>query len=346
MITIPVRIDVEDVRAELQVDDVLRRYGLKYRRSGSQYRLKECPRCHEKSSREGITIRLSSGLWSHFGRERKNGGECSGDLLELVAACEGWDRRRDWLRILTRAAEIAGVEARPLTSEERAARRVDRARREQERRRAEATEEEQAHAARRLNASVEWRRYTTHHEEGLDYLRSRGLEPRPLIEAGHVRFSCDGDVCVPLWDFGGELCTVVRRVRAPKNPADKVFVARGGTQKGTLLGRIQEIDSHDVVLVEGVMDALTAVQLWPDRLIIGASGAGQLRRVVEHAAPRIREHGSRLWLVPDGDDIGQTCALHAGQAALEAGLVMDRDLLVIDLGHHDLNDAHRAGWKP
>ena len=73
---------------------------------------------------------------------------------------------------------------------------------------------------------------------------------------------------------------------------------------------------------------------------------GQLPALVEAAAPRVRDAGGKLVLIPDDDDIGKRQAIRAGEAALKAGLVMDKTLLVVEVTpHHDLNEAHCAGWK-
>ena len=78
-----VKLDIEDVRPELNSDDVIQKYGLKAKNRGSQYRLTECPRCHETSSSEAIAVDKRTGRWIHHGHERDAGGECSGDRFEL-----------------------------------------------------------------------------------------------------------------------------------------------------------------------------------------------------------------------------------------------------------------------
>src|SRR5690349_5904550 len=93
------RIEASDLRGAITAHEVIERYGLKAKRRGSQYRLSECPRCGDKSSREAIAIDASSGSWCHHGAERAAGGQCSGDIIDLIAACEGLDCARDFRRV-------------------------------------------------------------------------------------------------------------------------------------------------------------------------------------------------------------------------------------------------------
>jgi DNA primase len=133
-----------------------------------------------------------------------------------------------------------------------------------------------------------------------------------------------------------------------KNTGPKVLGLAGCPTAGTLCGRVAEItNGASVIIAEGVIDTLTAIHRWPGRVVLGAHGAGRMTRIVETVAPIVLAKGGKLVLVPDGDDVGQRCAIKAGEAALAAGLEMDRTLIVLDLGgYKDLNEAHCAGWKP
>lgn len=349
--TAPTKLDVEDVRAELHVDDVIRHASLRVRRRGSQFRMKECPRCHETSSSEAIAIDSRTGRWIHHGREREAGGECSGDLLDLLAACEGLDAKRDFARLLPIAAKLAGVEARALTDEERAQRRAYREQQAAERQR-RADEEDAAIKREALTkAGATWQRFgrVRRNLVGQAYLRSRGLDPAPLIEADLVRFDLLGNIAVPLWCLeDSELVNVVSRLVSPAEGDPKVVGLSGCPTAGTLCGRVADIDgSANVIIAEGVVDTLTAIQLWPGRVVLGAHGAGRMTAIAETVAPLVAAKGCKLVLVPDGDDVGQRCAIRAGEAALAAGLEMDKTLIVVELdAHPDLNAAYAAGWKP
>jgi hypothetical protein len=144
--------------------------------------------------------------------------------------------------------------------------------------------------------------------------------------------------------------TVTRRllVGPTWDPTRKIHTPTGGTTRGTLCGRIVDlVRSMDVIVTEGIIDTLTAIELWPHALALGAAGAGQLRSVVEAVAPRVRRQRGRLLIVPDRDDIGQARAAEAIRVARAAGLAPLHHLDVIDVApYHDPNDAHCAGWTP
>jgi phage/plasmid primase-like uncharacterized protein len=344
-------LDVEDVIAGLDADaeHVLRALGLDVCKRARAYRLRECPQCRlraKSASRGGVAIYQRHGRWrwSHYGHD------CHGDLIDLIAAVHGFDRQRDWIALRDRAAQIAGVSARPLTAAQRHERDTWRAAREAERRQREAEEarlELEEQGERRRAAQAEWPQLARWHDAGEGYLRARGLDGRWLADRGLVRYSRAGDVCVPLFDYDGELATVPRRLISPRSSL-KVLIPTGGTQSGTMLGRHQLASgARDVIIAEGVMDALTAAQIWPERVVLGAGGAGQLPTVARYVAPRVRRSGGHLWIIADRDDVGQARAADAIRIARAAGLAPRVDLHLIDIApHHDLNEAHCAGWEP
>jgi hypothetical protein len=337
------RVDVvERIRADLRAEDVVERYGLEALPRGSQLRLETCPRCGETSSRLGIAIDRETGQWVHHGHGKKAGGACSGDLIDLVAAIEGLDPKRDWQAVRDRCAAICGLDHELSTAEIE-----ERQRRADDRRHRAEQEEALAAVARCRRAASEWRTFHGRHDEGADYLRRRGLDHRGLVQREIVRFTRDGAIAVRLFDFGGELASVPRRWRLPRDPKVKVWVPRGGTQRGTMIGRVVDIGPGDTMITEGLMDSVTAAQLWPERLILGAGGAELVATVAAHAAPRVRAVGGRLWVVPDSDVEGMRACAAAIDAAIAAGLTPGQDLIVLAFGaHHDLNAAHCAGWKP
>lgn len=347
-----VRIDVEDVRAELRIEDVINRYGLKVRRHGRTLRAKECPRCRLPSSSEAIVFNPRKDTWGHFGAGKAEGGECFGNAIDLVAVCEGLDTKRDFVKVLEIAAKIAGVEARPLTDDERAARRAYREQQAAERQiQADAEEAAMLREAKLKAASVRQRllRSRETRTSCRGYLLSRGLDGGRLLEGDHARSDLLGNPHVTLWSLDdSEPINVVHRVIDEKNTGPRVLGLPGCPTAGTLCGRVADITTGSTVVVtEGLIDTLTAIQLWPDHVVLGAHGAGRMALLVETVAPIIVSKGGKLVLVPDGDDVGQRCAIKAGEAAMAAGLEMDNTLIVLDLGaHHDLNAAHCAGWKP
>ncbi|MDX2091079.1 MAG: toprim domain-containing protein [Kofleriaceae bacterium] len=345
-----VTLDLEDVRAELHVDDVVQKYGLRVRNRGSQYRLTECPCCKDSSSSEAIAIDKRSGRWCHHGRERDAGGECSGTLLDLVAVCEGLNPKRDFAKVLDIAAKIAGVDARQLTEAERAERRRYREQQALERQRQADAEEAAVFRESVLKASSTWLRTGRVRETRTmrAYLRSRGLDATRIVEEDHARSDLAGNVCVPLWDLGdSEILNVISRIVSETNTGPKAKSLTGCSTSGTLCGRVADITKGaSVIVTEGVIDTLTAIQRWPGRVVLGANGTGRMTRIVETVAPIVLEMKGKLVLVPHTDEPGQKAAIKAGEAAIAAGLVLHSTLIVIDVApHKDLNEAHCAGWE-
>lgn len=339
---------LDDVRGELDVANVLAAYGIRARRTGSQLRLRECPRCGAKSSRESVAINASTGRWLHHGHDRDAGGACCGDVLELVAALEGLDCRRDWSRVIARAAELAGVDLE-LPEHERAERRARRDRELADRRRREADDERARRAIARSIARQHWASLRGRHRRGEEYLGDRGIDPKPLVERDLVRFEACGDVAAAQHTAAGDVINVVRRRIAVRGDGPKALGLRGCPTSGTLIGALPDIvHGRDVVLVEGITDALVASLAWPSAVVLGANGAGGLKRIAAAAAPRVRLAGVRMVLVPDQDDVGRRAMHEAELAAIDAGLELGRSLAVLELraGGKDLADAWRAGWRP
>lgn len=335
------RLDADHVRLELGVERILDAFGLIGTKRNGWYRLRNCPRCGEKSSREAIAIEASSGRWLHHGHERSAGGVCSGDLFDLVAACEGLDTRKAFGRIVARCAELAGMGGGVADPEleERTRRRLE-----------ERQAEEQRDAVRRQAAAVAaaeyWDALQDHHDAGEVYLTRRGLDPYPLIHAGAVRFSTAGDICVAIRGSGGRITTVATRFLDPGD-RPKVLVRWGTTTAGTMVDAVPSIvHGRDVVVVEGVMDALTARAAWPNATVLGANGAGNLAKVVRAAIRRVVLATARLILVPHDDEPGIRANTAAGVVAMGAGLQLGRSLLVQELPAGDLNAAWAAGWRP
>lgn len=339
------RLRIDDVRAELNVELVLQAYGVQARRRGSQYRLATCPRCGEKSAREAVAINATTGRWIHFGHERDAGGGCAGDLVELVAALEGLHMRRDSRRVIGRCAELAGVSVE-LPDHELAARRARREREATDRRRREVVEQRERRERALVIAGEHWAGLRRRHPRGEQYLRGRGIDPAPLVERDLVRFEACGDVAGAQHTADGRIVNVVRRRLTPRAGGPKVLALRDCPTTGTLLGALPNIEpGRDVVLVEGLTDALVASLAWPRAVVLGANGAGALRRIAVATAPRVRLAGVRMSLVPDRDDVGRRAMHEAELAAGDVGAFVAVLELDVD-GAKDLSDAWRLGWRP
>lgn len=328
------RITPNDVRAELSAAIVIREYGLRATRRGSQFRLKECPRCHEKSSRDAIAIDARSGSWCHHGFERAAGGACSGDVLDLIAACEGLDCKRDFRRVMERAAAIAGVV--DMSDVER-----DNRRREAECRAVEADEEERlSFLTSREIAATHWTVLPRHSDPGAAYLASRGLDAAAF---DCVRYPSNG-IAVAIHDADGKPMSVVTR-QYDRKP--KVLALEGSKTRGTMIDSVADVvHGRDVVIAEGVVDALTARIAWPNAVVLGANGAGKIKEVVESALARAKLAGVRLVLLPHDDEQGINAVTVAARIAVAAGFELESSLMIVDLPKNDLNASWCDGWRP
>lgn len=329
------KLDPDRIRVELGVERVMDAYGLKGAKRNGWFKLNVCPRCGEKSSREAVAIEASTGRWLHHGRERKAGGDCSGDLFDLVAACEGLDTRKDFSRVLARASQLAGHSASDpdldCRVQERLAQRACDEQRDLEQRQRAA-----------ISAADYWDSLSTRNPDGELYLTKRGLDPY----TAPVRYSADGDICVALRAADGRVTSVATRHREP-GERPKVLVRKGTTTKGTMVHAPADIvHGRDVYIVEGVMDALTAREAWPRAVILGSNGAGNIPSVVQSAIARVRLARTRLFLVPHDDEPGIRAMVTAGQIATAAGLRVGHDLLGVDFAAPDLNAAWCGGWRP
>ncbi len=329
-------LDIDHLRVELGVERVMDTYGLRGTKRNGWFRLKQCPRCHETSSREAIAIEHSTGRWLHHGRERSAGGDCSGDLFDLVAACEGLDPRQDYGKVFKKAREIAGSAASDPELDKRVRERL-----EQSARLEQIDREERERAA--LSAADFWESLSANHHDGELYLTRRGLDPYSLKRT--VRYASNGDVCVALYSPNGRVTSVARRRLDPK-AQPKVLVRKGTTTQGTMVDTIDSINHRQiVVLVEGLIDALTARIAWPTATVLGSNGAGNLARIAALAVPRIKLAHTSLWLVPHEDEPGIRAMTAAAIKATAAGFELGRELHIVDLPEDDLNAAWCAGWR-
>ena len=108
-----------------------------------------------------------------------------------------------------------------------------------------------------------------------------------------------------------------------------------------------------MIVVEGAIDYLTALVLWPDFDVLGATDAGAFPLVAELAARHVRQVGGFLSLVAHADTkdgrpgAGEKAGLLAGRRAIAIGLELDRDLMFVDIDDaDDLNAANVNGWRP
>jgi hypothetical protein len=207
------RIDADAVRARLTGAMVLAVYAPDVR-GGRTLRLRECPRCKRRQRHIACTVDRDTGRWIHHSGP---GGAavCKGDAIDLVAAFEGLDARRDFQRVLKVAARIAGVEPDIDTAE---------LARIQARHRATCEARDRRAAAERARGEamvpVLWNALDRRHLPGERYLTGRGLDLAELRQLGDVvRFYRDGSPAVLIHDLEtGAPINIIRRQidREPK----------------------------------------------------------------------------------------------------------------------------------
>ena len=338
------RIDAAEVRVALTREMVASHFGLDLsgRDTNPWRRGKVCPACGKawsKATESGFCVSKQGWTCKACG-----GG---GDLLDLVARLAGLNAGgSDFRRVLELGGDLAGVApvADPHEREQRLARIV---RENAARRAADEAAEQRRLADARVSGPTVWASLATRSEKGRRYLASRGLDGALLERAGAVRYTLvGGDPAVALYDLtDGKVWNVVRR-RIEGGPP-KVLGLTAHPSEGTLVGSIRDVTPGcTVVVTEGVIDSLTAVQAFPDALVLGAHGASQIAAIVREVAPRLAGGGGTLVLAPDADEPGQRAAIAAGDLALAAGLVLDATLQLLEFAGADLNAAWCAGWRP
>lgn len=337
----------ERVRAALQPNTVLDAFGVGYARRGTELRTQQCPTCGQRS-RDSVCIAADTGAW----QDKAHG--CAGDIFALVAGYAGLDIKRDFPRVVEVAASIAGIMCEHDPDLER---RIT-ARREAEAMRARAADAERSAARARMRE--QWQALDLRSLAGERYLQGRCIDPRALRQRGDVvRFideetaqrtrDCDaGEPAVSVRDLATGAIVGVQRRRLGTSADPKIKSLFGSSlSRAALFGRLDDIERSNVaVIVEGLADTLCACLAWPDAAVFGAPGVQQLEGIAAAVAPRVKARGGLLLIVPDDDEAGIEHSARAAIAAQRAGLVLGRDVVLVDLGsHHDLADAYRAGWR-
>lgn len=348
---------LEDIRAALTVPEVLAYAHIEVTERGRGDLFgQQCPREYHRQSPRAFVINPSTGMWICYACPPEHGKPLAGDLLSLIAERERLSIQNDFPRVLSIAAEIAGVST--TSPDELAQRRRDRQVAEQARRIARAEDEQRWHALSIEHATQHWNALNMTNQSALQYLAERGVSQ--AVSLGLVRsdHTDHGSIAVPLYDAGGQIANVIRRrlpSRAP-SPDDRFRPLtlsdgerhRGLWARGTYVNPVSDVVAgRDVVLTEGFFDGITAAIAFAPALVIGARSATDLPAIARAVAAQIKHHGDRLLVNAHQDDAGFGGALAACREAHTAGLRLFRgDLVLVDCEAPDLNDAWRAGWRP
>lgn len=320
--------DRDAVIAALRAEDVAKHIGIdpgEQRWRGRWMRSRRCARTDHSSEAFGLA---RDGMWHCHACDE------GGDLLALVAAAENIDIRNDFGRVLEVAAGIAGIEQEvDLFAELPAPRQprepvtplpsiMDRAR----------------EAKRR--AAWLWDHMQVDSMVVGAYLRGRGLDPDVVTRREDVRAApalmskpAEGasrdafalwntmgprpgttGIAVPVRSVidGAMLDIRVRRCE-PREGQPKIIGMVGGVTAAPAVGgkprrlmacygKPHDIDSDVVVIVEGLMDYLSAGQVFPNAQVLGAVEAGSMSLVAAHAAAELAARGSgKIILVEQND---------------------------------------------
>lgn len=314
------RINREVVRSALTIPELMEHYGYEGRLSGGSHRFNSCPACGDGT--DGKFCAQAETCYCHA---------CgfTGDVFGVLGAILDLDVDVHFVKILTEAAAIAGVEgeeAADFAIQKREQRCV--LQEEQDRRRA--LEYERAE----LGAGQVWQQLATESGDGLRYLLQRG------IRSADVRALCrftSHSVCLPLWRDGRVVNVVGRRfdTRHPKIRGLDRCRTRGS------FGRPFLNHGHHgpVVIVEGFFDYLSALEISPSRLVLGAHGCANLGYVAEVAARLVVGTGRSIVLVGHEDEAGRSAMAAATKSAIAAGLPEDAiNEYQVGSGCNDLND--------
>lgn len=310
------------VLAALRAEDVATHLGIKGAWRGLWLRSSRCGEADHSTDAFGLK---RDGHWHCWACDR------GGDLLALVAAGAGISLASDFPGVLKAAAEIAGIDdddswgappkpppiARPpLPPEVPVSDRIKLARK---------------------RALWVWERLREDERAVGLYLRTRGLDaqrvmPFESIRTTPMRMERPGADAKPelvsLWRTMTPLAMVVpvrsvedgayvdlrARRYEPLEGQPKIVGMLGGiTSAPAEAGRARQlvgcygsphqVDADLIVVVEGLMDYLTAMQVWPNAQILGAVEAGSMALVAGHAARALakRDDTSRLLIVEQND---------------------------------------------
>ncbi len=331
--------DVAEVRSALSTSAVLGFYGWKFKKSGGEFESAACPQRGDHS-RRAFVVNAESGRWQCF--------PCAtaGDLFDFIAATERLSMPGDFGQVLAKAAEIAGVGPSTLSDEERRRRRDAWQAQRQATEERDRLEREARDLAAVPTATAYWAGLELKNKRGAAYLFERRVGDVMLTNA--VRFDPKhaGSPAVALFTRTGEIRNVVAR-RVPELGEPKTPGLYQCPSAGTLINSVSQIEAdRDVYLTEGVMDSITARVAWPDAIVLGAHGAGNLPKIAKVCAPEVIRVGARMCVVPHRDARGFETAHEAGTIAISAGLSLRKGTLsIVKHGEKDLNDAWRLGWR-
>jgi hypothetical protein len=385
------RFDRSDVASNVagRVPTILAHFGIQAHQLGREYKTSQCPECGPRSRNDAVSINGDTGAW----KDHAHGCRGSVfDMVALYAGL-GRNNFRDALQLTAEILGVAPLTANAIEREIMRSREQHRlhAQRSQQAAEDAARLALARTVAPVIWQTLQWRNAeceTYLQRRGLGALVTHACgETATLVDRVNLHNRADGPivsdaivkfapvvratdagrmvnrlaVCVPVRDFhNGAKVNVVARALEPGN-GPKVYGLPKLPKQGAFgawlpnWGRLGTGPDQirNVILVEGLMDYLTARLAWPRALVLGADGAGELHKIATAIAPTIAKSGARLTIVPHRDgatpnltSAGQRGAEAAIKTAIDGGLRVNRTLYIQRLPTNDLNDAWCSGWRP
>lgn len=293
-------------------------FGYEQRVAGQGCRFNSCPACGDGNSGK---------FWAKEEIAHCHSCGFAGDVFAVLGAILDLDPQVHFPDILSRAAAIAGIddgEQRDLHEHRAQKQQIHETERKRRVHECELAEE---------GAKKIWAKLLLHSAHGHEYLASRGVLPQTcsICRYGHH------SVCLPLWRDDKIVNVVGRRFISGK---PKIRGLASCRTQGTF-GRPVPGDAHTgpVVLVEGFFDYLSARQMWPSCLVLGAHGCANLTYAATLAADVIKGTSTELVVVAHIDEAGQNAMQSAIKAATEAGVPTAAiGAYELATGCNDLND--------
>lgn len=326
-------IDKADVIAALRAEDVARHLGIVGQWRGRWLRSTRCGAADHSSEAFGLA---RDGMWHCWACDR------GGDLLALIATSESLDLRADFGKVLALAAQIAGLDGEPefgggyvkpppkprpeLPAQPPLPTRIANAKRR---------------AAWVWERLYRWEEVAIDHggarrSVGDLYLQTRRLDPAAIRKREDIRetpvrctleqtikhpdlkslafsFATPG-IALPVRSVDDGMLVDIRvRRYEPREHQPKIIGMLGGVTSASEQGRPRQligcyghpehIDADLVVIVEGALDYLSGLYIWPDAAVLGAVEAGSLALVTAHAARQLAARGGdgRMIIVEQSD---------------------------------------------
>jgi hypothetical protein len=359
----------DDVVAALRAEDVAAHLGITGQWRGRWMHARRCGETDHGSDAFAIS---RDGKWHCHSCDK------GGDLLLLLALGTGIDIKQDFPAVLALGATIAGLDTGVEFGAPTRPAPVDRPPV------APLPPLPERIALARRRAVWVWDRLYNDVDSVTDaYLRSRGVDPAAVRRREDVRTtpikiprpdqSASDELKALWWTMGsrrGALSIVVpvrsvddgrpvdlraRRIEPEEGQPKIIGMVGGVTSAPAERGKTRQligcygnphaIDSDLVIIVEGLMDYLTALYVWPNAQVLGAVEAGSLGLVTGHAARMLaaRDSTSRLLIVEQADPPRRNKATGAIMpGAADASINEDPNAATkVSVRHLG---PHRVGW--